>query len=43
MALFAAGMVEDGVIEIGGAGLARAILKLVPSVDCNLRNVFFIL
>ena len=43
MAMFAARMVEDGVIKIGGAELGRAILKLVPSVDCNLRNVFFIL
>ena len=41
MAMFAARMVEDGVVEIGRAELGRAILKLVPSVDCNLRNVFF--
>ena len=41
MAMFAARMVEDGVMKMGGAGLGRAILKLVPSVDCNLRNVFF--
>ena len=43
MAMFFVWMVEDGVIKIGGAELGRAILKLVPSVDCNLRNVFFIL
>ena len=41
MAMFAARMVEDGVIKIGGAELGRAILKVVPSVDCNLWNVFF--
>ena len=41
MAMFAARMVEDGVIKIGGAELGQAILKLVPSVDCNLWNVFF--
>ena len=41
MAMFAARMVEDGVIKMGGAELGRAILKLVPSVDCNLMNPFF--
>ena len=41
MAMFAARMAEDGVIKIGGAELGRAILKLVPSMDCNLRNAFF--
>ena len=38
MAMFAARMVEDGVIKMGGAELGRAILKLVPSVVCNLVN-----
>ena len=38
MAMFAARMVKDGVIKMGGAELGRAILKLVPSVDCNRMN-----
>ena len=41
MAMFAAQMAKDGVIKIGWAELGRAILKLVPYVDCNLRNVLF--
>ena len=33
MAMFAARMVEDGVIKIGGAELGRAILMLAQSAD----------
>ena len=41
MAMFPARMVEDGVVEIGGAELGPAILMLVLSMDCNLMNAFF--
>ena len=33
MGMFAARMVEDGVIKIGGAELGRAILMLAQSAD----------
>ena len=41
MAMFTAQMVEDGVIKIGRAELWRAIVRLVPSMNCNLKNAFF--